>query len=326
MKLSIVIPVYNTRDYLRACLDSVIVPKLRDYEIILVNDGSTDDSGLIAAEYAGRYPQLIRLITTENRGLGAARNTGLENASGEFLLFLDSDDRLCEGVLQEIMAELLPQRDMILFDFLSVRPDGSVIERLPGCAKTGPVSLASYPELLMEYPSACNKICRRTLFTENNIRFPGRVWYEDLRTMPKLYLCTDRIYAAGKAWYCYLTRPGSITKGANLQRNLEIVDAADDLTDYYRTRGQFEAYKDQLEYVVFYNVFLTGSMRVCTADPTSPVLPELRTAFLARFPDYVKNRYVRAMPLKHRVLTALLMRGHYHSAAALMKLKAAMKQ
>ena len=78
--------------------------------------------------------------------------------------------------------------------------------------------------------------------------------------------------------------------------------------------------------MVFYNAFLTGSMRVCTADPTSPVLPELRTAFLARFPDYVKNRYVRAMPLKHRVLTALLMRGHYHSAAALMKLKAAIKQ
>ena len=156
--------------YLRACLDSVIVPKLQDYEIILVNDGSTDDSGLIAAEYAGRYPQLIRLITTENGGLGAARNTGLENASGEFVLFLDSDDRLCEGVLQEIMAELLPQRDMILFDFLSVRPDGSVIERLPGCAKTGPVSLASYPELLMEYPSACNKICRRTLFIRHVFR------------------------------------------------------------------------------------------------------------------------------------------------------------
>lgn len=326
MKLSVVIPVYNTRDYLGACLDSVIVPELQDYEIILVNDGSTDDSGLIAAEYAERYPQYIRLITTENRGLGAARNTGLENASGEFLFFLDSDDSICAGALSEMMAELLPDRDMILFDFLAVRPDGTVIERLPGCAKTGPVSLKTYPELLMEYPSGCNKICRRSLFMENNIRFPGRVWYEDLRTMPKLYLCTDRVWATGKAWYRYLTRPGSITKSANLRRNLEIVDAADDLTAYYRTRGQFEAYRDQLEYVAFYNVFLTGSMRVCTVDPSSPILPELREAFLARFPGYAENRYVRAMPLKHRVLTALLMRGHYRSAAGLMKLKAAIKQ
>lgn len=324
LKLSIVIPIYNTRDYLRACLDSVIVPELRDYEIILVNDGSTDDSGLIAAEYAGRYPERIRLITTENGGLGAARNTGLEKACGEFLFFLDSDDRLCEGALQEMMAELTPQRDMILFDFLSVRPDGSVIERLPGCEKTGLVNLASYPELLMAYPSGCNKVCRRTLFTENDIRFPGRVWYEDLRTMPKLYLCTDRIWATGKAWYCYLTRPGSITKSANLARNLEIIDAADDLTDYYRARGQFETYRSQLEYVVFYNVFLTGSMRICTADPASPLLPELREALLARFPGYAENPYVRAMPLKHRVLTALLMRGHYRSAAGLMKLKAAL--
>lgn len=326
MKLSIVIPVYNTRDYLGACLDSVIVPTLQDYEIILVNDGSTDDSGLIAAEYAGRYPQLIRLITTENGGLGAARNTGLADACGEFVFFLDSDDRLCEGALPEMMAELSAERDMILFDFLSVRPDGTVIERLPGCAKTGPVSLKSYPELLMEYPSGCNKICRRTLFTENRIRFPGRVWYEDLRTMPKLYLCTDRIWATGKVWYCYLTRPGSITKSANLERNLEIIDATDDLTAYYRASGQFETYREQLEYVVFYNAFLTASMRVCTADPTSPVLPKLRSAFLARFPGYTKNRYVRAMPFKHRLLTALLMRGHYRSAAGLMKLKSAMTQ
>ena len=115
MKLSIVIPIYNTRDYLRACLDSVIIPELQDYEIILVNDGSTDDSGLIAAEYAGRYPERIRLIATENGGLGAARNIGLENARGEFLFFLDSDDRLCEGALPEMMAELTPQRDMISF-------------------------------------------------------------------------------------------------------------------------------------------------------------------------------------------------------------------
>ena len=80
MKLSIIIPVYNTREYLAACLDSVLDNACNDYEIVIVNDGSTDDSGIIAAGYAGRYPDLIRVITTENGGLGAARNTGLEAA------------------------------------------------------------------------------------------------------------------------------------------------------------------------------------------------------------------------------------------------------
>ena len=326
MKLSIVIPVYNTRDYLPACLDSVLVPRTRDYEVIVINDGSTDDSGLIAAGYAARYPELIRLITTENGGLGTARNVGIENARGEFLFFLDSDDRLAPGALPEMLAELQSDRDMILFDFLSVKPDGTVIEKLPGCGKKGALSLASYPELLMEYPSACNKLCRRELFLNSGIRFPGRVWYEDLRTMPKLYLRTDRIYAVDRAWYHYVTRPGSITKSTNLERNLEIIDAADDLVGYYKAMGMYDRYRDQLEYVTFYNVFLTASMRVCAADPKSPVLDKLREALLTRFPDFAKNPFVRAMPAKHKLLTALLLRGRCREAAALMNLKSALRR
>ena len=106
MKLSIVVPVYNTRDYLAACLDPVIVPQLRDYEILIVNDGSTDDSAALAAEYARRFPDRIRVITTENGGLGAARNVGLENARGDWLLFLDSDDSLAPGALEELFPLL----------------------------------------------------------------------------------------------------------------------------------------------------------------------------------------------------------------------------
>ena len=120
LKLSIVIPVYNTRDYLAACLDSVLDPAADDCEIIVVNDGSTDDSEAIALEYAARYPERIRVITTENGGLGAARNVGLEASRGEFVFFLDSDDRLADGALGEMLDSLTPERDIVIFDFLSV--------------------------------------------------------------------------------------------------------------------------------------------------------------------------------------------------------------
>lgn len=320
MKLSIVIPIYNVREYLASCVESCLLPDRDDYEIVLVNDGSTDDSGQIAAEYAARYPETIRLITTENGGLGAARNVGLEHASGDFVFFLDSDDRLADGALEEILAELKPERDMLIFDFLSVNPDGSVIERMPGCGKNGAVSLADYPDLLLAYPSGCNKICRRSLFLDSGIRFPGRVWYEDLRTMPKLYPLTDRIFAVSKAWYLYLLRPGSITNSAKLQRNLEIIDAVDDLLGYYKERGLYDAYRTQLEYVAFYNMFLTGSVRVCLADPKSPVLTQLKRAFLERFPDFKENAYIRSMSKKHRLLTSLLLSEQYGAVASLMRL------
>ncbi len=321
MKLSIIIPVFNTRDYLADCLESVLDPICDDYEIIVVNDGSTDDSGSIAQDYAARYPSLIRLITTDNGGLGAARNVGLEAAQGEFLFFLDSDDTLAKGALPEIMRELTPDRDILLFDLLSVRPDGAVIERLSGCKRAGAVSLPSYPELLMEYPSGCNKICRRSLFLESGIRFPGRVWYEDLRTMPKLYLLTDKIWSSGCAWYRYLMRPGSITNSAKLERNLEIIDAVDDLLSFYREKGSFERYKPQLEYLAFYHIFLTASVRVCLVDPGSPVLPALKASILERFPDFDKNPYVQNMSLKHRLLAALLLGGRYKAVAALIRMK-----
>ncbi len=326
MKLSIVIPVYNTQDYLAACLDSVLVPETDDCEILVINDGSTDDSGILAGAYAARYPERVRVITTANGGLGAARNTGLEAARGDFVFFLDSDDRLAGGALPEMLEHLTPERDIVICDFLSVDTDGNVLERLSGCRQNGQVSLNDCPDLLLDYPSACNKICRRSLFLESGIRFPGRVWYEDLRTMPKLYPLTERIWYVEKAWYLYLIRPGSITKGASLERNLEIIDAVDDLLGWYREKGLYERFCEQLEYVAFYNLFLTASVRVCLGDPRSPILPELRRAFLTRFPEYRSNRIYRNSPAKYHLLTKLLLTGQYRAVALLMDAKNRLKQ
>ena len=326
MKLSIIIPVYNTAEYLPACLDSVIYPEIKDYEIIIVNDGSTDASPAVAAEYVSKYPSLIRLINKENGGLGDARNAAIEPAAGEFLLFLDSDDRLCDNAVPELLPELTDDRDMLLYDIQPVTPEGLLLEKMPGCKRSGMVALKSYPELIMEYPSGCNKVCRKSLFTDTGIRFPSRVWYEDLRTMPKLYLHTDKIYSSGKTRYLYLMRPGSITNNAKLQRHLEIIDAVDDLVAYYKEMGMYEQYKAQLEYTAFYNQFLTASVRVCAVDTASPILKQLKDEFVSRFPDFIENPYIKAMPKKHRLLTSLLLRGSYGSVAAIMKLNDLIKR
>ncbi len=134
MKLSIIIPAYNMEDYLSKCLDSVIYPELRDYEIIVVNDGSTDHTASIASDYVRRLPSLIRLISTPNGGLGHARNVGLDNASGDYLLFLDSDDSLSPGALPEIMDTLGRGYDIFIFDLVAVNTKGAFIKNILGCA------------------------------------------------------------------------------------------------------------------------------------------------------------------------------------------------
>ena len=99
--ISIVVPVYKVRDYLPGCLDSILANDTSDCEIILVDDGSPDDSGAICDRYAQAHPDLIRVIHQDNGGLGAARNTGVANAKGEWLFFIDSDDPYGWEVISE---------------------------------------------------------------------------------------------------------------------------------------------------------------------------------------------------------------------------------
>ena len=324
-KLSIVIPVYNVEKYLAKCLDSVIYPELEDYEILIVNDGSTDSSPSVAEDYALRFPRLIRVINTENGGLGAARNVGMEAARGEFLLFLDSDDYLREGALPEIMEKLEEDFDICIYGILSVAEEGAVLDDIPRCGREGPLSLAAYPQLLLCPPSACSKLCRRSLFMDSGLRFPSRVWYEDLRTMPKLYLLTDRITATDRQWYIYVQRSGSITRSANLERNLEIIDAMDDLSGYYKVKGKYEEYRNELEYLAFYNQFLSAVVRICLAEPGNPVADKLRSDFLGKYPDFLKNPYMREMPFKYRLLTRLILLRRYRAVGLIMGLNERIK-
>lgn len=319
LKLSIIIPVYNTEPYLRKCIESVLFPSVSDYEIIIVNDGSTDSSPDIAAEYSEKYPSLIRLISTSNGGLGAARDVGIENSCGDYFLFLDSDDYLAESALYEIMSALSSGHDMYIFDFLSVNPDGSTIQTMFGSRVEGDISLRDYPALLSELPAACNKLFKRGLFTETGIRFPSRVWFEDLRTVPKLYLSAEHIRYIRKPWYHYVQRPGSITNNSNTERNTEIIAAVDEILNYYRSEGQYEHYKNELEFMAFYNQFLTSSTRVLLSDRHSRVQERLIGDFKEKFPDFESNPYYLSMSRSHRLLAFLLLRKKWSAVYYLMK-------
>ena len=104
MKLSVIVPVYNVEKYLRECLDSLAAQTLRDYELILVNDGSTDGSQALIDEYTARFPRLITAMTVTNGGQGRARNFGIERARGEYLGFVDSDDSVAPDILRSTMT------------------------------------------------------------------------------------------------------------------------------------------------------------------------------------------------------------------------------
>lgn len=326
-RLSVIIPVYNVEDYIAKCLDSVLaVGAETDYEIIVVNDGSTDRSPLIAAEYAERLPELVRLVSTENLGQGHARNVGIELARGEYILFLDSDDYLAENAMRDIMSTLGMDYDICIFDSIAVSPGGREIKYMHGAARSEGLSLGQYPELLLEGPDVWNKVIRRSLFTDNDLSFTSRVWFEDLRTIPKLYLFTDRIIYIPQPWHRYLQRPTSVTHTVNVERNLEIIPAVDELTEFYRRHERYDELRDVLEYLAFHSQFLTSSVRANLQLWNTPVQDELIGNFLGKHPDFRQNPYVRRMSRSHKLLTYLLLRRRYMAVHILMKLNDTIKR
>ena len=320
MRFSVIVPVYNVEDYLEACVASVIAQTCRDYELILVDDGSTDQSGAMCDRLAQQYH--CRVIHQENGGLGAARNTGIEAAQGDYLVFLDSDDFLSPDALQGLSEEM-DRVDADIYAFGFVTSDGSrdlaaFVDDLP---YHQPLTLAACPQLILAQPNACCKVVRRSLFLSSGVRFPSRVWYEDIRTTPKLSALASSIVALPNTWYHYVQREGSITRNTNLDRNREIIDAFEDLLGWYRAQGLFDQYAPQLERLCIDHVYLAASVRVLRVDPKHPLLKEFRDYLRKNFPNYQNNPLLEELPRSKHLAYTLLEGKHYRLLKLLFSLK-----
>ena len=208
--ISVIVPVYNTAPWLRRCLDSIRAQSYRNLEILCVNDGSTDNSAEILAEYAAKDAR-IKVFTQVNAGLSAARNTALEHASGEWVTGVDSDDYLAPGVYDRAVACIGDAVDMVFFGVQNVGEDGAL---LPHNAYFDLPDSGEYemtPELA-EKLNACfwSKLWRRSVLEENNLRFPLGLVHEDeamfylyVPYVRKVAICTEN-------GYFYVQREGSI--------------------------------------------------------------------------------------------------------------------
>ena len=311
MRFSVIVPVYNVADYLPQCMESLLEQECSDYEILLVDDGSTDGSEILCDGYAAAFPDRVQVLHQKNGGLGAARNTGLERARGEYLLFIDSDDWLRKDALQ-ILDEKIRATDakMVVFGFYYVWEDRTQPGEELSLADRAPVTLERHPELLLQTPSACLRVWHRSLFEDPEIRFPGRVWFEDLRTTPKALTCCPSVAVISDRLYYYRQRPGSILHNPNLRRNLEIIEAMEDLYGYFERRGLLERYGAWLECLAAENMIL-AAQRVLMQDPHSDILPEFIRYLERRFPGYETGEKVALLGRKKKLVLKLLRRRQY---------------
>jgi len=260
-----------------------------------VDDGSTDQSGVMCDRYA-EGNEAIRTIHQQNKGLGGARNTGIENATGEYLLFLDSDDFVHPDLLKRCAAHA--QRydcDMVFFDQVAVFDNGARGAVYSCSAKAGERLVNDDLRSLVFFSGACNRIFRRTLFTDTGIRFPEHVWYEDLRTISKLMPSVkSAFYDATEPLYFYLQRPGSIMHTPDFPRIVdERIAAVAEIIRYYKEQGLFDAYRAELEFLWLFHGYFLPVREMQAMSPTFPkYADQLRLKLLDEFPDAGQNRYI----------------------------------
>ncbi len=321
MLISVIVPVYNVAEYLPACMDALLCQSCQSWEIILVDDGSTDGkSGALCDAYAEQHPELVRVIHQANGGLGAARNTGIETAKGEYLLFVDSDDTLAPEALERLSAWVKESHaDMYVFGFCYVTEAGEQAGEARLSAVTGqPVTFADEPAMLLDSPSACFRLWKRELFADGTVRFPGRVWYEDLCTTPKALLRARSIVQKPDALYRYLLRVGSIMRNDNLRRNLEILNALETVRSDFERNGVLAQYRPWLCYLAVDSV-TAAARRVLMADPKAEYLPEFLAYVRKHYPDYRSCELLPRLGKKKLILLRLLEGRHYKLARALFR-------
>lgn len=321
-KVSVIVPVYNVERYLEKCVRSVLAQSERDFELLLVDDGSPDGCGALCDRLAEEDSR-IRVIHQENMGLGGARNTGIEKARGEWLLFVDSDDWIEPDTLEKALAAGEREKaDLVLFAFRSVTEEGKTVqifrEDMP---KEEALRIPEHRDIFLTAPCAWDKLYRAELFARTGVRYPLRVWYEDIRTTLKLFLSAETAVFLNDVCYNYLLREGSITKNINADRNVEILDAFEDILSYFQEQGQWEKYRNELCFLTLFHLYLTASVRVIRIDRKHPLLSRFRTFLREQFPDYRRNPYLDRLNKKQKLLLFLLERRLYLSIELLFKLK-----
>lgn len=208
--ISIIVPIYNVENYLAKCLDSLARQKVNEFEVLMIDDGSVDKSGIIAKSYC--KDQRFRYYQTHNKGLSAARNLGIDRSCGEWLMFVDGDDWVSDSFcLKPLQVALKNDADIVIFKSYTVKNNKK--QKRDVRLRDGITDAKS----VVKYGvwSAWGKLYRKELFFK--IRFPEGMVYEDIATIHKVLFNAKKIIIIPDYLYYYVYRINSITQNKSVK-------------------------------------------------------------------------------------------------------------
>lgn len=291
MRFSIIVPIYNVELYLEQCLESLRIQDYSDYEVICVNDGSTDSSRKILTAWETRMPQM-RVIDRANGGLSAARNTGLQAATGDYVVFVDSDDWVEASMLSKL-AKVTDGNDMVCF--ACRRTDNNAHDTLQPEQSGGWEYYNRHALEHREVAFVCvwQRCYRREFLIENGLRFREGILHEDNEFTPRVCLKAEKTKVIPDVLYNYRVRPGSIMTSRGLRSKESLIAIGNELSELF-------AHETEVDKTTVYRA-LTQCYQMAFVDNTQE-----EDRHLHPLVDWRCYRRVSGTKLRHKIQYAAL--------------------
>lgn len=306
IKVSVIVPVYNVEKFIDKCLNSIVNQTLKEIEIIVVNDGSPDNSQKIIDKYVKKYPEKVQSFIKENGGQGSARNLGIEKAKGEYISFVDSDDFVEKDMYKKLYNKAKENNyDIVVCGNYNVSEDyqNKNIDAFINNYNT------DLENIFFGKMAVWNKIYKRDILIKNKLEFKEKVWYEDLAFTLKAIMNSNTFAFIDEPLYDYLIREGSTMNNSNVQRNLEILDAFNDILSYIQ-HNKKEEYFNKIEFLAIDHIYISAIVRVLKADSDKNIKKETIEKLInymnKNFPNYKSNKYINTLSKNRKIIYKLI--------------------
>lgn len=225
-KLSIIIPVYNTEKHLKKCFDSIVNQNNSEIEVIVVNDGSTDNSEVIIKEYTNKYKDVFTYYKKGNTGVADTRNFGIEKATGEYIMFLDSDDYIDKKLYDNIKKYIDEDIELIKYKMQRVDENDKILEIVQGATFEKVTGEEGFNKLygtdvLLDSP--CVYVIKKDIFIRNNLKFKVGTEHEDFGLIPFVIVLAKSMVSTNFYGYYYVQSQGSLMRNENYQKTIKRV-------------------------------------------------------------------------------------------------------
>ena len=291
-KVSIIVPVYNIENYIRVCVESILAQTYESFELILVDDGSKDNSGILCDEYAA-IDSRVKVIHKENGGVSSARNTGLQQAKGKWIMYVDGDDWIEPDMIESL----------VVGDYMKYGPYAGN-HKLPTWSTDKKDSMSRY--IAYSMTTIWGSIAKRSLYTEHSLKSPDGVSYcEDFHLIVRLCHFANKIVNVHRPFYHYRYRPTSIMSNMNRKTEADEQWVYQDTIHFFKEQGVYEDYRKVMSWRV-----LKSAQELLLAPSEHQLFMELFNdgkEFILSCPFVNKKIKILAWLITHNLRPAVVM-------------------